>query len=73
MTGGDRFRLGLGYYASLIGLAFVGCGIAMFWGPLRQVLAAPLIIGGGVIAYLLGRWQVWGVRQEIRQDGERET
>lgn len=68
MKASDRFRIASGYTASLLGVAMAVCGFLMFWGTWKQIVAAPLIIACGCFAYVLGRWQVWWVR-----DGRRET
>jgi ABC-type xylose transport system permease subunit len=71
MKASDRVRLAVGYVVSLLGLAMVGCSVPLFWGPWKQVLAAPLLIACGCLGYLLGRVQVYWVRREVREDAER--
>ncbi|MER5903067.1 hypothetical protein ABT150_23660 [Streptomyces mirabilis] len=51
---------------ALTGVAMVVVGIAMFWGPLRQVLAAPVVVLMGVAAYIGGRAAWWIVDQDVQ-------
>ena len=71
MKASDRFGLATGYIASLLGLALVGCGVPLFWGSWRQILAGLLAVLAGCVAYLVGRWHVWWVRREMREDADR--
>lgn len=66
MTASDRFGYALGYTACAIGIGAAAYGVTMFWGPLREVLCAPAMVAIGATAYVLGRWQVYGMRQETR-------
>ncbi|MGY0023729.1 hypothetical protein ACVHNB_32765 [Streptomyces sp. YJ-C3] len=63
MSAADRTLLATGYAVSALGIVTAVCGIAMFWGPLRQVLGAPAIIAIGIGTYVLGRWYVYEVRR----------
>jgi hypothetical protein len=67
----DRIGIACGYIACAIGIGLAVVGICMFWGPLRQVLAAPVIVLIGYFVNVLGRWQLRGKRREIREDAER--
>lgn len=51
---------------ALTGIAIAVGGVALFWGPLRQVLAAPLVVVAGVAAYIAGRALWWTVDQDVR-------
>lgn len=45
------------------GIGIVVAGVALFWGPLRQVLVAPVFVVLGVLAYIAGR-ALWGTVSE---------
>lgn len=64
MTASDRIGYALGYTASAFGLIAAVYGVTMFWGSLREALCAPVMIAIGATAYILGRWQVYGLRRE---------
>ncbi|QES25785.1 hypothetical protein DEJ47_04365 [Streptomyces venezuelae] len=58
----DRLMLGLSLLASAVGIAFVVIGVTMFWGPLREVLLAPVAICVGAVVYFLSRALWWTLR-----------
>lgn len=64
----DRIGLACGYAASVLGIGLTVVGVCMFWGPLRQVLAAPVTVLIGYVVNALGRWELRGQR---REDAER--
>lgn len=66
MTASDRIGYALGYAASALGVGIIACGITLFWGSFRNVLCAPILIAMGATVYVLGRWQVYVMRQETR-------
>jgi cytochrome b subunit of formate dehydrogenase len=66
LTAYDVVRRVLAVGAALCGVVLVVGGVTMFWGPLRQVLAAPVIMVLGVIAYVAGRTMWWLVDQDLR-------
>jgi len=51
---------------ALCGVVVVVCGIAMFWGSLRQVLVAPVMIGIGVGVYIAARTMWWLVDRDLQ-------
>jgi Na+/melibiose symporter-like transporter len=51
---------------ALTGVAMFVAAITMFWGPLRQVLAAPVFMALGVMVYIGGRVAWWIVEQDRR-------
>lgn len=66
LTASDVFMRVVATGIALTGIATAVAGVAMFWGPLRQVLAAPLIVAMGVMAYIAGRALWWTVDQDVR-------
>ena len=56
----------LGYALVAVALAMTGTGIAMFWGPPRQVVVAPLVVVIGGVAYGLARTLQYVWREEGR-------
>ena len=66
LTPSDVVLRAIAVAVSLTGAAISVGGVAMFWGPLRQVLAAPFIVALGVAAYIVGR-AMWGTTdQDVR-------
>jgi len=59
----DRFMLTVSLALLVAALVMVASGIAMFWGPLRQVLLAPIVIAIGAAAYVASRALWWTVTQ----------
>lgn len=45
----------------------------MFWGPLRQVLLAPVMMALGVAAYVAARALWWTVKQAPSRGGQCQT
>lgn len=66
LTAYDIVRRVLAVGAALAGVALVVVGITMFWGPWREVLAAPVVMMFGVIAYVAGRTMWWLVDRDLR-------
>jgi Na+/melibiose symporter-like transporter len=66
LTAYDIVRRVLAVGAALSGVALVVAGITMFWGPLREILAAPVVMLCGVIAYVAGRIMWWFVDEDLR-------
>jgi Na+/melibiose symporter-like transporter len=66
LTAYDIVRRVLAVGAALSGVALVVAGITMFWGPLREVLAAPVVMLCGVIAYVAGSTMWWFVDEDLR-------
>lgn len=54
----------LGYGMVACSLALVACGAAFLWGPLRQVLLAPVVIVLGCAAYVVARTYQYVTRTE---------
>lgn len=48
---------------ALCGVGIAVAGVALFWGPLRHVLVAPVFVALGVLAYIAGR-ALWGTVSE---------
>jgi hypothetical protein len=59
----DRIILGASLGVSVAAIGLVAGGVAMFWGPFRQVLLAPVMIAIGVAAYVASRALWWMVKQ----------
>jgi NADH:ubiquinone oxidoreductase subunit B-like Fe-S oxidoreductase len=54
----------IGYGLACCALGMIGVGVAMFWGPLRQMLAAPVVIVIGVAVYVAARMLQYVYKQE---------
>jgi hypothetical protein len=59
----DVFRRCLALALTACSVTFIVLGVAMFWGPLRQVLAAPVVIVLGMLGYVASR-ALWLVVKE---------
>ncbi|WP_330328159.1 hypothetical protein [Streptomyces pseudovenezuelae] len=66
LTASDIVRRVLAVGITLCGVVFFVGGIMMFWGPLRQVLVAPVIMAFGVAGYVGGRTMWWLVAEDLR-------
>jgi amino acid permease len=66
LTAYDIARRVLAVGAALWGVALVVVGITMFWGSLRDVLSAPVVIVCGVISYVAGSVMWWFVDRDLR-------
>jgi len=67
----DRFMLSVSLALSATSVVLVATGITMFWGPLRQVLSAPVVIVIGVAAYVASRVLWWTVKQYLARPSVR--
>lgn len=67
LTAYDVVRRVLAVGVALSGVVLVIVGIMMFWGPLREVLAAPVVMMLGVIAYVVGSIMWWLVDEDLRK------
>lgn len=66
LTPYDIYRRVMATVIALTGVAVFVVGVAMFWGPLRQVLAAPVAMALGVMVYVGGRTMWWFVEEDLR-------
>jgi transketolase C-terminal domain/subunit len=66
LTASDAVMRVVAVGLALTGITMFVCGIAMFWGPLRQVLAAPVVMALGVAVYVGGRAGWWIVEEGRR-------
>jgi nitrogen fixation-related uncharacterized protein len=66
LTVSDVFMRVVATGIALTGIAIAVGGVALFWGPMRQVLAGPVVVAMGVMAYIGGRALWWTVDQDVR-------
>lgn len=66
LTAYDVVRRVLAVGMALTGVVIVVGGVLMFWGPLRQVLAGPVMVAIGAAAYVAGRTMWWLVEEDLR-------
>jgi len=66
LTVSDVFTRVVATGVALTGIAMAVVGIALLWGPLGQVLVAPVVVAIGVMAYIAGRALWWTVDQDVR-------
>lgn len=66
LTSFDVVRRVVAAGMALAGVGIVVAGVTMFWGPLREVLAAPVVVVMGVIMYIGGRTMWWIIDQDVR-------
>jgi hypothetical protein len=66
LTGYDVVRRVLAVGTALTGVGIAVVGVLMFWGPMRQVLAAPVFVVLGAAAYIGARTMWWLVAQDLR-------
>jgi cytochrome b subunit of formate dehydrogenase len=66
LTAYDIIRRVLAVGTALAGIALFVAGITMFWGPLREVWAAPVVTAVGVVWYVAGSIMWWFVDQDLR-------
>jgi cytochrome b subunit of formate dehydrogenase len=55
LTAYDVFMRIVATAIALCGVGMAVCGVGLFWGPLRHVLVAPVIVAIGMMAYIAGR------------------
>ncbi|WP_392971244.1 hypothetical protein [Streptomyces sp. LN245] len=67
LTASDVIMRVVAVGASLTGIGVFVCGVAMFWGPPREVLAAPVVMVLGVMMYVGGRTGWWIVEEDRRR------
>ncbi|MEU6543851.1 hypothetical protein [Streptomyces sp. NPDC046859] len=62
---GDRILLAISLLLVATGIGTFAAGVAMFWGPPRQVMCAPLVMALGAAAYV-GARALWST---VRRPG----